>query len=107
MRELTVKERDEYDERDRVKVLQKVVGSAVQCHFTGLGDKVIPDLNPADEVEWEEEKDLNWNVSIQNRPQVGCHRPCSSSHLFEHLRRMHQCILTDARICICQFCRFQ
>lgn len=107
MGELTVKERDEYDESDRVKILQKVVGSAVQCHFTGLGDKVIPDLDPTHEVEREEEKDLDRKVGIQCNLQVDCYIPCSSSRLFEHPRRMHQCILTDAKIYICQLCRFQ
>ena len=58
-RKLTIEERDEYYEGNRVKVLQKVVGSSVQRHFTSLRDQVVPDLDPADEVEWEEEEDLD------------------------------------------------
>jgi hypothetical protein len=38
--------------------LQEVVGRAVQCHGPGLRDEVVPDLDPADEVEGEEEEDL-------------------------------------------------
>jgi hypothetical protein len=38
--------------------LQEVVGGAVEGHFAGLRDEVVPDLDPADEVEGEEEEDL-------------------------------------------------
>lgn len=57
--ELTIEEWDEDDESDWVEILQKIVGGAMECHFTGLGDKVVPDLDPANEVEWKEEKDLD------------------------------------------------
>ena len=48
--ELTIEEWDEDDESDWVEILQKIVGGAMECHFTGLGDKVVPDLDPANEV---------------------------------------------------------
>lgn len=55
---LTVKKGDEDYEGDWIEVLEKVVGGAVQSHIAGLRDEVVPDLNPADEVEREKEKYL-------------------------------------------------
>jgi mono/diheme cytochrome c family protein len=53
-----VEEGNEDDQGNRIEVLQEVVGRAVQCHGPGLRDEVVPDLDPADEVEGEEEEDL-------------------------------------------------
>jgi hypothetical protein len=54
----TIEKGNEDDEGDGVEVLQEVVGGAVEGHFAGLRDEVVPDLDPADEVEGEEEEDL-------------------------------------------------
>jgi hypothetical protein len=51
---LTVKKRNEDDQGNRIKILKQIVWSAVQRHSPGLRDEVVPDLDPADEVEWQE-----------------------------------------------------
>lgn len=55
---LTIQERNEDDQSNRIEVLQQVVGRAVQGHLPRLRDEVVPDLDPADEVEGQEEEHL-------------------------------------------------
>lgn len=43
----------------------------MESHFTSLGDEVVPDLNPADEVEWEEEEDLTSILAHANEKLMG------------------------------------
>jgi hypothetical protein len=57
-RELTVEEWNENDERDGVQVLEKIIWRSVQRHLAGLGDEIVPYLNPAYEVERKEQEDL-------------------------------------------------
>lgn len=57
---LTIEEGNEDDESDWVEVLEEIVGCAVECHFACLRDEVVPDLDPAYEVEGEEKEDLSW-----------------------------------------------
>jgi hypothetical protein len=74
-----VEKGDEDDERDGVEVLQQVVGRAMECHFAGLRDQVVPDLDPADKVEGEEEEDLVTCVSEDELQRGrGYDVPCSS-----------------------------
>lgn len=54
--ELTIQQRDKDNQGNRVEVLQEIVRCSVQGHLAGLRDEIIPDLSPADEVEWKEEK---------------------------------------------------
>jgi hypothetical protein len=56
---LTVKEWNEYDQSDWVEVLQEIVWCAMECHFSSLRDEIVPDLNPAYEIEGKKEKHLN------------------------------------------------
>ena len=54
----TIKEWDEDDQSNGIEVLQKVVWGAVQRHRSSLRDQIVPDLNPADEVQREEKEEL-------------------------------------------------
>lgn len=56
---LTVKEWDKNAQSNGVQVLQKIIGRPVQRHRSRLGDEIVPNLDPADKVKWEEKKHLN------------------------------------------------
>jgi hypothetical protein len=43
----------------RIKILQQIVWSAVQRHGPGLRDEIVPDLDPAHEVERQEQEELS------------------------------------------------
>lgn len=55
---LTVKKWDEDTQGDRVKVLQEIVRRSMQRHLSSLRDKIVPNLDPANKIEWEEYKHL-------------------------------------------------
>lgn len=47
---LTIKQRDEDDQRDRVEILQEVIWSTMQRHCPGLRDEIVPNLDPTYKV---------------------------------------------------------
>jgi len=53
----TVEDRDHDDDRDRVQVLDKIVGRAIQCHTGSDSSQVTVDLGVAEPEDGEEQED--------------------------------------------------